>query len=152
MVYQPSKEYLFNRILWAAFLPAFYTLMACKNWNPAGFGHNIFQIIALPLVWWIFFDLALTILLVYRGQLWLDQEGLGVSRSGQEIKIKWEEITAIGVWQGYWLFVFRPTLVVSSRTKEFHFNLSLLSRADCQKLKEELTAKLGPNGVSPAFD
>lgn len=152
MVYWPSKEYLFNKILWAGFSPVLLTILVGREWNPAGISHNIFWLAGLSLIWGMFSYLVFVFLTVYRAKLYLDEEGIGVLRSDQEMKIKWEEIKTIGVWQNYGFIVPQPTMVVSSARKEFFFRLSLLSPADYQSLKKELIAQVGRQRIYPAFD
>lgn len=86
MVYQPSKEYLFNRILWTAFLPAICTVIVLKSWDPSGISRNIFWLVGLPLAWFLFANTAWAWVQIYRCKLFLDQEGLGLSIGAEELK------------------------------------------------------------------
>lgn len=149
MIYHPSKEYLFTKILWLAFFPVFWTAVVYNFWNPAGWNQNPFLITSSLFLSCLFINAVLALAKIYQRKLYLDQEAVEVIDG---VNIKWDEIITIGVWQRSWFIFLFTTLVIKSKTKELVYCLSFLSEADRQKLKKELTAKLGPNGIYPAFD
>lgn len=152
MTYQPSKEFLFTRILWTGFFPAVQAVNVYNFWDQAGLSQNFFLICSSLLLLFLFAYVISTLARIYRFKLCLGEEAVGIADGIDGVEIKWDEIAEIGVWQESWLFFFFTTLVVKSKTRKFTYCLSLLSESDRQEVKKTIISRVGLERIRPAFN